>query len=63
MLACGPAAGIPFVFHSGTPSGLVTYDPMTETAAALGLRTVIYSRPGYGGSAPHPGRLVAARGR
>lgn len=59
VLACGPAAGIPFVFHSGTPSGLVTYDPMTETAAALGLRTVIYSRPGYGGSAPHPGRLVA----
>jgi pimeloyl-ACP methyl ester carboxylesterase len=32
---------------------------MTEAAATLGLRTVIYSRPGYGGSAPHPGRLVA----
>src|ERR1022692_4117796 len=59
VLACGPADGLPFVFHSGTPSGLVAYDPMTEAAAALGLRTVIYSRPGYGGSAPHPGRLVA----
>src|ERR1022692_817133 len=58
--ACGPADGLPFVFHSGTPSGLVAYDPMTEAAAALGLRTVIYSRPGYGGSAPHPRRLVAA---
>src|ERR1022692_2842636 len=57
--ACGPADGLPFVFHSGTPSGLVAYDPMTEAAAALGLRTVIYSRPGYGRSAPHPGRLVA----
>ncbi len=58
VLACGPADGLPFVFHSGTPSGLVTYDPMTEAAATLGLRTVLYSRPGYGGSSPHPGRLV-----
>jgi pimeloyl-ACP methyl ester carboxylesterase len=59
VLACGPADGLPFVFHSGTPSGLVTHDPMTDAAAALGLRTVTYSRPGYGGSTPHPGRLVA----
>jgi pimeloyl-ACP methyl ester carboxylesterase len=59
VLACGPADGLPFVLHTGTPSGLVTYDPMTEAAAALGLRTVTYSRPGYGGSTPHPGRLVA----
>jgi len=33
VLACGPADGLPFVFHSGTPSGLVAYDPMTEAAA------------------------------
>jgi pimeloyl-ACP methyl ester carboxylesterase len=59
VLTSGPADGLPLVFHSGTPSGLVTYDPMTEAAAALGLRTVAYSRPGYGASAPHPGRLVA----
>ena len=43
VLACGPADGLPFVFHSGTPSGLVAYDPMTDAAAALGLRTVMYS--------------------
>ncbi len=59
VLTSGPADGLPLVFHSGTPSGLVIYDPMTEAAAALGLRTVAYSRPGYGASAPHPGRLVA----
>jgi pimeloyl-ACP methyl ester carboxylesterase len=59
VLACGPADGLPLVFHSGTPAGLVTYDPMTDAAAALGLRTIAYSRPGYGGSTRHPGRLVA----
>jgi len=59
VLACGPAGGLPLVFHSGTPAGLVTYDPMTDAAAALGLRTIAYSRPGYGASTRHPGRLVA----
>jgi len=59
VLARGPADGLPFVFHSGTPSGLVSYDPMTEAAAALGLRTIVYSRPGYGSSTQQPGRLVA----
>src|SRR6266852_1854303 len=59
VLTHGPADGLAFVFHSGTPAGLVTYGPMTETAAALGLRTVLYSRPGYGASTRYPGRLVA----
>jgi len=59
VLTDGPVHGLPFVFHTGTPAGLVAYRPMLETAAAHGLRTVQYSRPGYGASTPHPGRLVA----
>jgi pimeloyl-ACP methyl ester carboxylesterase len=59
VLACGPADGLPFVFHSGTPAGLVAYHPMIEAATALGLRMVMYSRPGYGASTQYPGRLVA----
>jgi len=59
VLTVGPADDLPLVFHSGTPAGLVSYGPMTDTAAGLGLRTVQYSRPGYGRSTPHPGRLVA----
>jgi pimeloyl-ACP methyl ester carboxylesterase len=58
-LTDGPADGLPLVFHSGTPGGLVAFRPMTEAAAALGLRTVLYSRPGYGASSRYPGRLVA----
>src|ERR1700683_5381130 len=59
VLACGPAGGLSLVFHSGTPAGLVTYAPMTDAAAALRLRTIACSRPGYGASTRHPGRLVA----
>jgi pimeloyl-ACP methyl ester carboxylesterase len=59
VLTDGPADGLPFVFHTGTPAGLVAYGPLLETAAALGLRTVQYSRPGYGASTQRPGRLVA----
>lgn len=59
VLTLGPPDGLPLVFHSGTPAGLVAYGPMTETAAALGLRTVMYSRPGYGASSQYPGRLIA----
>jgi pimeloyl-ACP methyl ester carboxylesterase len=58
-LVAGPDDALPLVFHTGTPSGLVWYPPLAEAAAARGLRTVLYSRPGYGGSTPQPGRLVA----
>ena len=50
---------LPLVFHTGTPSGLVGYAPLADAASARGLRTVLYARPGYGGSTPQPGRLVA----
>jgi len=59
VLISGPEAGLPLVFHSGTPAGLVGLGPMAEAVSARGLRAVLYSRPGYGGSTPQPGRLVA----
>jgi pimeloyl-ACP methyl ester carboxylesterase len=58
-LVSGPDDALPLVFHTGTPSGLVWNAPLAEAAAARGLRTVLYARPGYGGSTPQPGRLVA----
>jgi pimeloyl-ACP methyl ester carboxylesterase len=55
----GPETGTPLVFHYGTPSGAELYPPMVDAAARHGLRTVVYSRPGYGDSTPQPGRTVA----
>jgi pimeloyl-ACP methyl ester carboxylesterase len=55
----GPAAGLPLVVHHGTPGAAVAFRPMVDAAARRGLRTVHYSRPGYGTSTPHPGRTVA----
>jgi pimeloyl-ACP methyl ester carboxylesterase len=59
VLVSGPEDGLALVFHTGTPSGLVGSGPMAAAASARGLRTVLYSRPGYGGSTPQPGRQVA----
>jgi pimeloyl-ACP methyl ester carboxylesterase len=59
VLVSGPGNGLPLVFHTGTPAGLVGSGPVADAASARGLRTVLYSRPGYGGSTPRPGRLVA----
>ena len=59
VLVTGPDDALPLVFHTGTPSGLIGYPPLADAASARGLRTVLYSRPGYGGSTPQPGRLVA----
>src|SRR5258707_1902747 len=56
VLISGPEAGLPLVFHSGTPAGLVGLGPMAEAVSARGLRAVLYSRPGYGGPTPQPGR-------
>ena len=55
----GPPGGLPLVLHHGTPSGAVRYGPLFESALRHGLRLVEPSRPGYGGSSPHPGRRVA----
>src|SRR5260370_13096672 len=47
------------VFHWGTPSAAVWFDPLAAIAAKVGLRLVTCSRHGYAGSTPRPGRLVA----
>jgi pimeloyl-ACP methyl ester carboxylesterase len=60
VLTAGPEDGLPLVFHNGTPSGLVAFEPMVDAAADRGLRTVMYARPGYGGSTPDPGRRVSS---
>lgn len=59
-LVSGPADGTTLVLHSGTPSAALFFEPMVATAVRHGLRVVVYSRPGYAGSTPQPGRTVAA---
>lgn len=51
----GPA----IVFHHGTPSAAEMYEPWVSAAAALDLRWVSFSRPGYGRSTRRAGRSVA----
>ncbi len=58
VIVSGPPDGRPFVFHHGTPSCKVQFEPFVEAASERGLRTVTYSRPGYGGSGRHDGRSV-----
>jgi len=57
-LSYGPADGRLLVFQTGTPTAAVEYLPLVEIATQRGLRTVMYSRPGYAGSTPLPGRSV-----
>ena len=59
VLTAGPLDGLPLVFHNGTPGGLVAFPAMVDAAAERGLRTVMYARPGYGGSTGQPGRRIA----
>jgi pimeloyl-ACP methyl ester carboxylesterase len=47
------------IFHLGTPCAAVPFDGLTSAAAAAGMRTAIYSRPGYGESTRRAGRIVA----
>lgn len=47
------------IFHTGTPSAGVLFEPMIAAGAARGIRHVAYSRPGYGGSDRRAGRTVA----
>lgn len=53
------SADQPLVFHWGTPGAAVWFEPLATAAAHAGLRFVTYSRPGYAGSTPRPGRSVA----
>jgi len=56
--AAGPEDGAVLLFHHGTPGAGIPFIPMAEAAAKRGLRTIMYSRPGYGISTPQPGRRV-----
>ena len=47
-------------WHHGTPNIGAPPEPLFATATQLNIRWVSYDRPGYGGSAPYPGRNVAA---
>ncbi len=58
-LVSGPPDGRTLLFQPGTPNAAALFRAITEPAAALGLRTISYSRPGYGQSTPRPGRSVA----
>src|SRR5260370_36788463 len=46
VLISGPEAGLPLVFHSGTPAGLVGPGPMADAVCAPALRAVLHSTPG-----------------
>jgi pimeloyl-ACP methyl ester carboxylesterase len=58
-LVTGPADGLAMVLHHGTPGAAVPFAPMVDAATRRGVRTILYSRPGYGRSDPSPGRAVA----
>lgn len=58
-LSDGPQGRLGLLFQNGTPTAAALYPPLVEAAAARGLGTVTYSRPGYAGSSEHPGRSVA----
>jgi len=60
VLVDGPESGDWLVFHTGTPSAAVPRPLFSAPASRLGLRTVLYSRPGYSASSAQPGRTVAA---
>ena len=47
------------IFHTGTPSAGILFEPMVAAGAARGIRHVAYSRPGYAHSDRRPGRTVA----
>lgn len=56
----GPDDGATLLFIPGTPSGGLLSPAVVAAAAAHGLRTVSWSRPGYGSSTRLEGRNVAA---
>lgn len=59
VLVSNPDSGRTLIFHDGTPTAAVPFPQLTEAAARQGMRTITWSRPGYAGSTPQPGRSVA----
>ncbi len=54
VLTGGAPDGFPLLYHGGSPSAAVSYEPMDSAARAQDLRLITYSRPGYGGSTARP---------
>jgi pimeloyl-ACP methyl ester carboxylesterase len=59
----GEADGLPLIYHHGTPNIGSPPEPLFADGDRLGVRWIGYDRPGYGGSAPAPGRDVASGAR
>ena len=59
VLVDADAVGTPLVYQSGTPTAAVWFSGLVNAVSNAGLRFVTYSRPGYAGSTPMPGRSVA----
>ncbi|MDP9272474.1 MAG: alpha/beta hydrolase, partial [Chloroflexota bacterium] len=55
----GQEAGLPLLFHNGTPCSGLLYAPFVKEASERGLRMIGYSRAGYADSSRDPGRNVA----
>jgi pimeloyl-ACP methyl ester carboxylesterase len=60
VLVTGPADGLPLVFHHGTPQAAVPFGILERPATERGLRTISYSRPGYGRSTPRSDAATTA---
>jgi pimeloyl-ACP methyl ester carboxylesterase len=58
-IVANPDATRTLVFHDGTPSSAVDFPDLAEAAWPFDLQVVSWSRPGYAGSSPRPGRTVA----
>lgn len=56
----GADGGVPVVFHNGTPSSGLLFEPFVTLAAQRGLRLLSCARPGYARSSRNPGRTVAS---
>jgi pimeloyl-ACP methyl ester carboxylesterase len=50
---------MPLIFHNGSPTAALLFPPLAAAAERHGLWLVTWSRPGYAGSSPREGRLVA----
>lgn len=54
VLTGGDPDGFPLLFHGGSPSAALAYEPRDRAAREGGLRLITYSRPGYGDSTAYP---------
>ena len=53
VLVSGETLTMPVVIHMGTPTGLLPL-PSQIDLRSVGVRAVLYARPGYSGSTPPP---------